>query len=138
MQLLRRGEKMIKNAYRYITQLFNWKQFLKDTGNNFTFTGQRPSHGKVAGVIVTLQMNEDNSDPIIDRETGEIKENNYLEVIEVTIVDATYPLAFTKGDKVSLDDFRQDLSYYIKYNLVLRCGKIYPYQGQETDAANQK
>ena len=134
--IIRRREKMIRRAGRYLIQKIDWKKLLEDSGNNFTFTGQRPSRGKVNGVIATLQWNEDNSEPVINRETGQIEDNNYLSVMDVTIVDAEYPLNFNKGDKVSIADFRQDVSYYINYNLILRVGKIYPYVTQ--NATNEK
>lgn len=112
---------MIKHAYRYVQQLINGDKFLADTGNKFLFISQRP--GK-KGVNVTLQIIEDFSEPIVNKTTGEIAEDNRLETFDITVENCQYPLPFSKGCMVSLRDFDQKNSFYIDYKLLLRFGGI--------------
>lgn len=123
---------MIKNGYRYIKTIIDIEKFLSDTSNMYVLVGQRPYKGKTddkgnvlidAGVTVTLQIVDDNSEPIYDKE-GVAREDNRLETFEATIVGANYPLNLKKGDCVCLEDFKPDISYYINYALVLRFGNI--------------
>ena len=122
---------MIKNGYRYIRHLIDIDRFLADTGNRYMMTGQRPDKGKInddgtvvrpPGVRMTLQILVDNSEVLVDRESGEIKEDNMYETFVVTIVDAKYPLPLQKGSIVSLKQFLPAHSYYIDYNFILRFG----------------
>lgn len=120
---------MIKDSYRYSTTTINGKKFMNDTGNKYRLVGQREFKGKPdknipAGVIVTLQIIEDNSEPVIDKATGRVKDNNVFETFDATIVGVAYPLSLNKGDYVALEDFKEDISYYINFNLILRFGGI--------------
>lgn len=119
----------LQNAYRYLFTKIDIERLLKDTLNEYLFVSQRPYKGKKdnegnviiePGANVTLQVITDISDPIIDKKTGEIKENNELETFEVTIEGCQYPLPIKKGDKVSLEDFDEKNSYYINYKMILR------------------
>ena len=112
---------MLKNVGRYVETIIHADKLIGDFDNDFTFTGQ--SAGK-HGVNITVQVNKDNSEPIIDKKTGLVKDDNFLAVFPVTIVDAKYPLPFKKGDHVSLYDFKPEMSYFIDYNLILRFGDI--------------
>lgn len=123
----------IQNAYRYSVTKINIDQFFRDTLNEYLVVSQRPYRGKTdldgkiiiePGANITLQVITDISEPVIDKKTGEIKENNELETFEVTIEGCQYPLPLKKGDKVSLGDFDEENSYYINYNLILRFRKI--------------
>lgn len=123
----------IQNAYRYSVTKINIDQFFRDTLNEYLVVSQRPYRGKTdldgkiiiePGANITLQIIRDISEPIIDKKTGEIKENNELETFEVTIEGCQYPLPLKKGDKVSLGDFDEENSYYINFNLILRFRKI--------------
>ena len=125
---------MIKNAFRYVHTEVLGEKFLADTGNKYLLIGQAPCKGKVdesgetilpSGVKVRLQIMEDNSEALFDKQTGEEKENNALEVFEATIVGSTYPLPFGKGTMVTLGKFLADNSYYIDYNFILRFDGIY-------------
>ena len=105
---------MIKNSHRYIRNLVNGQKLMKDTGNKYRFVGQREYKGKPdknipAGATVTLQIIED---------------NNVFETFDATIIGVTYPLPFNKGDYVALEDFKEEISYYINFNLILRFGGI--------------
>ena len=124
----------IKNSYRYIKVQIDVERLLGDTLNKFLFVSQRPYKGKSdkegnevikPGANVTLQIISDISEPIVDKETGEIKENNELETFDVTIEGCKYPLSFKKGDKVSLGKFDKENSFYVNYNLILRFREIY-------------
>ncbi len=120
---------MIKNNHRYIKTIVNGEEFLNDTRNKYRVVGQREYKGKPdknipAGATVTLQIIEDHSEPIIDKATGRIKDNNVFETFDATIIGVTYPLPFNKGDYVALEDFKEEISYYINFNLILRFGGI--------------
>ena len=125
---------MIKNAFRYVKTEVLGEKFVADTENKYLLIGQAPFRGKVdesgetilpEGVKVRLQIMQDNSEPVFDKQTGEEKENNSLEVFEATIVGATYPLSIRKGTMVALGKFLSDSSYYIDYNFILRFDGIY-------------
>lgn len=120
---------MIKHSNRYAVTRVKGNDLLKDTGNQYRFVSQRAYKGKPeknipAGVTVTLQILKDDSEPIIDKETGCELDNNFLETFEATIVGESYPLPFHKGDYVALEDFKEEISYYINFNLILRFGGI--------------
>ena len=124
---------MIKHPMRYVKQIVDGEKLLDDFGNRLLVISQRPYKGKTsdsgeiitpAGSTLTVQVLDDFSDPIIDRETGEIMDNNSLETFDVTIIGATYPLAVKKGDYISLKGFLPKLSYYINFNLILRFSDI--------------
>ena len=125
---------MIQNGFRYTQTLVLGEDFLKDTGNKYQFVTQKPYRGKFdadgnavipAGVTCTLMITEDHSDPVIDKSTGEVRDNNELQTFDCTIVGADYPLPFKKREMVGLGDFMQDISYYVDYNFILRFGKIF-------------
>ena len=113
----------MRNTYKYIkTQV---EKFLNDTKNNYLFISQRPYKGKTdekgniilkPGANLTLQIMEDISEPLINCETGEVLDNNLFETFEVTIVDCPYPLPIKKGERVRLDEFIPEHSYYINFN----------------------
>lgn len=124
---------MLNNSGKYVKTVILIKELLKDFDNDFTFTGQTP--GK-SGVNITLQVNKDKSEPVVDKKTGRLKDDNYLAVFPVTIVGATYPLPFKKGDRVSIGDFRPEISYYIDYKLILRFGEIH--LREEKNDTNEK
>lgn len=86
---------MIKNVYRYVHTVIDANKFLEDTGNKYMLVSQSPYRGKSdeagetilpAGVKVRLQIQEDFSDPVVDRKTGEPMEDNRYENFDVTIV----------------------------------------------------
>lgn len=120
-----KNKTMIKNGYRYTQALVLGEDFLKATANRYRFVSQRPSKGNSekgteAGVTGTFQIVEDNSEPVIDKVTGLEQDNNVLETFDATILGATYPLPYKKGDFVALENFEQSLSYYINFNFILR------------------
>ena len=101
---------MIKNNYRYTKTVVLGEQFLKDTGNKYRvvskkkYKGKFDNDGKVIlepGVTFTLQILEDNSEIIVDRESGEIKEDNVFETFEVTVIGLEYPSDFKPANKKS-------------------------------------
>ena len=118
---------MIKNNYRYTKTVVLGEQFLKDTGNKYRVVSKKKYKGKIAndgkvileaGVTFTLQILEDNSEIIVDRETGEIKEDNVFETFEVTVIGLEYP------SNVSLGAFLSDASYFVNYTLIMRFADI--------------
>lgn len=124
---------MIKNNYRYTKTVVLGEQFLKDTGNKYRVVSKKKYKGKIAndgkvileaGVTFTLQILEDNSEIIVDRETGEIKEDIVFETFEVTVIGLEYPSNFKKGDYVSLGAFLSDASYFVNYTLIMRFADI--------------
>ncbi len=124
---------MINNGHRYTRTVIEIEKFLEDTSNRYMLISQRPFRGKYdtdgnceipEGVTVGLQILEDHSAPVIDRNTGEIKQDNKYETFDATIVGVQYPLPIKKGSKVRLYDFLSEYSYYINYNFILRFGGL--------------
>lgn len=120
---------MLNNVYRYVKNVIEIEKFLEDTGNRYLLISQRYFKGKYnakgeceiqEGVTVGLQILEDNSEKIIDKNTGEEKPDNTLETFEVTIVGVKYPLDIKKGSIVQLSGFIPEFSYYINYSFILR------------------
>ena len=116
------------NASPYVRTTINWEAMNRDWGGSFTFVNQAPYKGKpeaglAPGATVTLQINQDTHDHGIDK-SGRKRNNNALETFAATVVGCTYPLPFQKGDKVKLDGFLPDASYYINYSLILRFSSI--------------
>lgn len=56
-----------------------------------------------------LQILKDMSKPLVDKETGEIKEDNVYETFDVTIVGATYPLPIKKEVSLLLRIFCRNI-----------------------------
>ena len=119
---------MIKRSYRYIKHVIDAQKLLEDFDNRFLLVSQRRYNGKIVdgkvitpeGVTVTVQILTDRSEPVIDKTTGEIMDNNVYETFDATIIGASYPLPLKKGDIVSLFNFETDNSYYVDFNLILR------------------
>lgn len=115
------------NSSAYIKTVIDWPRMNADWGGVYRLVSQRSYKGKPglpAGVMVRLQIIEDHAEPRIDKKTGRPLDNNVFETFEATIPGTPYPLAFKKGDYVSLDGFMPDASYYIDYNLILRFESI--------------
>jgi len=119
---------MIKRSYRYIKHVIDAQKLLEDFDNRFLLVSQRRYNGKIVdckvitpeGVTVTVQILTDRSEPVIDKTTGEIMDDNVYETFDATIIGASYPLPLKKGDIVSLFNFETDNSYYVDFNLILR------------------
>lgn len=119
---------MIKCSYRYIKHVIDAQKLLEDFDNRFLLVSQRKYNGKIVdgkvitpeGVTVTVQILTDRSEPVIDKNTGEIMDDNVYETFDATILGASYPLPLKKGDIVSLLNFATDNSYYVDFNLILR------------------
>lgn len=124
---------MLNNGYRYVRNIIDIDKLLKDTGNKYLlisqrgFKGKRNENGEIVipeGTTLGLQILEDHSEPVIDKNTGEPKPDNVFETFEVTIVGVQYPLPIKKGSLVRLYDFMPEFSFYINYNFVLRFGRV--------------
>lgn len=120
----------IQNGGRYVKTIIDAETMIsRDFGNRFRFVSQKPYRGKpekglAAGATVTLQILEDNSEPIIDKTTGVAKDDNTFQTFDATIVGVDYPLAIKKGDFVSLGGFLPDASFYIDFSFILRFREI--------------
>lgn len=123
----------MRNIFKYIKTVILIDQFSRDTRNDYLLISQRPYHGKTdangniileSGSTVSLQIMHDISEPIVNKKTGEIMENNELEFFEATIVGCEYPLPIKKGEHVRLGGFLQDYSYYIDGKLYLKFSEI--------------
>lgn len=115
----------INNAYRYSKTIVLGDKLLHDTKNRYMFVKQseykgNPDKGLAPGVNLELQVLEDISEPIIDKNTGLEKDNNVLENFSVQIVGAKYPLPLKKGDYISLEDFMEEASFLFGFDLILR------------------
>lgn len=133
----------IKDGYRYTKTLIDWDKIAKDTGNRYRLVSQKPYNGNpekglAPGATVTLQIVQDSSAPIIDKKTGQAKDNNVYETFDATILGASYPLPFVKGDFVALGGFLAEKSYYIDFNFILRFTAIKKLQPAPTQGQNHQ
>lgn len=119
----------------YVRTVIDWDAMNRDWGGSYTFVGQRPYKGKpeaglAPGATVTLQIMTDAHDHGTDK-TGRPRDNNALETFSVTVVGCSYPLPLSKGDRVQLEGFIAEASYYIDYSPILRFQKIEKVQLQQ-------
>lgn len=123
------------NISPYVRTVIDWEAMDKDWGQQYMYVSQRPYKGKpeaglAPGATVTLQILTDAHDHGTDR-TGRPRDNNALETFSVTVVDCPYPLPLSKGDRVQLEGFIQEASYYIDYSPILRFREIKKLQQQQ-------
>lgn len=123
------------NISPYVRTVIDWEAMDKDWGQQYLYVSQRPYKGKpeaglAPGATVTLQILTDAHDHGTDK-TGRPRDNNTLETFTVTVVDCPYPLPLSKGDRVQLEGFIQEASYYIDYSPILRFREIKKLQQQQ-------
>ena len=119
----------------YVRTVIDWDAMNRDWGGSYTYVGQRPYKGKpeaglAPGATITLQILTDAHDHGTDK-SGRPRENNALETFSVTVVGCSYPLPLSKGDRVQLEGFIPEASYYIDYSPILRFQKIEKVQLQQ-------
>lgn len=123
------------NISPYVRTVIDWEAMDKDWGQQYLYVSQRPYKGKpeaglAPGATVTLQILTDAHDHGTDK-TGRPRDNNALETFSVTVVGCSYPLPLSKGDRVQLEGFIAEASYYIDYSPILRFQKIEKVQLQQ-------
>ena len=123
------------NISPYVRTVIAWEAMDKDWGQQYLYVSQRPYKGKpeaglAPGATVTLQILTDAHDHGTDK-TGRPRDNNALETFSVTVVGCSYPLPLSKGDRVQLEGFIAEASYYIDYSPILRFQKIEKVQLQQ-------
>lgn len=119
---------MIHNTNAYVQTVIDGEGMAAQLFQSSRLVAQRPFKGKPEkgikpGVTVTIQITKDTSGGYLDRNTGEILDNT-METMEVTIVNADYPLPLKKGDYLEISGFLPDISYFIDHNLILRYSHI--------------
>lgn len=119
----------LRNAHTMVKTVVEGNKLLEMFGNKFTVVSQKqykgkPEKGLEPGTTFVLQILEDHSEPVIDKATGLVLDNNVMETFEVTVPGCAYPSEFKKGDLVSLGGFMEEASYYINYSLILRFKSI--------------
>lgn len=101
-------------------------------GNVFGYVTERPYRDKKGilpdGVTVTLNIQKDDGDYGIDKNTGKPRSTNLGQNFDVTILNGKTSTDFKFGDKVSLVDFDQEHSYVMGFDLLLRFKDIKPAQ----------
>ena len=111
---------MIKSKYQITTVLGD--DFIKDTGNEYRVVGQRPYRDKKnklpAGVLLNLQITKDFN------QYKEDEDDMTMGTFDVTVLCGTHDKGLKKGDLVSLHDFKEDISYFINFNYILRFGGV--------------
>jgi len=111
---------MIKNKYQETRVLGD--QFIADTGNEYRVVTQRPYKDKKNrlpdGILLTLQITKD----LNQYQNGE--DDMTLGTFDAYVLCGTHDMGLKKGDLVSLHDFREDVSYYIDFNYILRFGGV--------------
>ena len=123
------------NISPYVRTVINWDDMNRDWGGSYTFVSQRaykgkPEAGLAPGATVTLQIMTDAHDHGVDK-SGRPRDNNALETFSVTVVGCSYPLPLSNGDRVQLEGFIPEASYYIDYSPILRFQKIEKVQLQQ-------
>ena len=123
------------NISPYVRTVIDWEAMDKDWGQQYMYVSQRPYKGKPEaalppGVTVTLQIMTDAHDHGTDK-TGRPRDNNALETFTATVVDCPYPLPLAKGDRVQLEGFIREASFYVDYSPILRFRKIEKVQLQQ-------
>ena len=93
-------------------------KFLADTGNEYRVVEQRPytdKKGKLGmGIRMTLQITKDKN------QYSENEDDMTMGTFEVFVLCGSHNVGLKKGDLVSLHGFREDVSYYIDFNYILR------------------
>lgn len=115
----------VKNQNRFTETIVKGEEFKAQLLKNARLVSQKPYKGNPAkglapGAVVTLQVTEDHSEPVVNRETGDVMPDATLETVDVTIVGVPYPLPIAKGDYVEVGKFIPEASYFIDFNLILR------------------
>jgi len=114
------GFNMIKSKYQTTRVLGD--NFLKDTGNEYRVVTQRPYKDKKNklpdGILLTLQITKD----LNQYANGE--DDMTLGTFDAYVLCGTHDKGLKKGDLISLHDFKEDVSYYIDYNYILRFGDV--------------
>lgn len=123
------------NISPYVRTVIDWDAMDKDWGHQYMYVSQRPYKGKpeaglAPGATVTLQILTDAHDHGVDK-SGRARDNNALETFSVTVVGCPYPLPLSKGDRVQLEGFIAEASYYIDYSPILRFREIKKSQQQQ-------
>ena len=123
------------NISPYVRTVIDWEAMNRDWGGSYTYVGQRsykgkPEAGLAPGATITLQILTDAHDHGTDK-SGRPRDNNALETFSVTVVGCSYPLPLSKGDRVQLEGFIPEASYYIDYSPILRFQKIEKVQLQQ-------
>ena len=111
---------MIKSNYQETRVLGD--KFVKDTGNEYRVVTQRPYKDKKNklpdGILLTLQITKD----LNQYKYGE--DDMTMGTFDAYVLCGTHDIGLKKGDLVSLHEFKEDISYYINYNYILRFGDV--------------
>lgn len=114
----------IANNWVFTETNFKAQEFLTQTKNRYRLVSQRPYTNKKdsndIGVLLTLQITQDETDYGVDKNTGIKRENNVLNTFDVTILNGNHRLNINKGDYLRLIDFVSEKSFVIGFDLILR------------------
>ena len=115
----------MKNSWKFTKTVVLGNEFTEATGNKYMVVSQTPfldKSGKIGikGTTLSLMIMEDHTDYGIDKITGEPRDNNQFETFDVTILNGETHLPLVKGDYISLQDFDEENSYSMNYNIVMR------------------
>jgi len=111
---------MIKNKYQ-ITKVLG-DEFIKDTGNEYCVVAQRPYRDKKNklpdGIFLTLQITKDLN------QYGKDEDDMTMGTFEAYVLCGQTDMGLKKGDLVSLHGFKEDISYFINFNYILRFSDV--------------
>ena len=109
-------------TYKYQKTIVLGDQFIADTGNEYRVVRQRTYKDKTNqlpdGIVLTLQITKD----LNQHQNG--KDDMTLGKFDAYVLCGTHDIGLKKGDLVSLYDFREDVSYYIDSDYILRFGGV--------------
>lgn len=120
----------LTNSWYFVKNIVDGQKMLDCFENKFRLVAQRPYEDKKgvlpSGVTVTLMVLKDSADYGVDKKTGRERDNNIYQTFDATILNGTQelPSEFTKGKIVRLVNFREDCSYSIGFDLLLRFDDI--------------
>lgn len=113
----------LQNTFAFTQTMININNFLKNTGNQYSYVSQRPYQSKKdlseRGVNLTLLVLKDSTDYGMDK-SGRKRDTNQFNSFDVTILNGESYLDLKKGDNVSLIGFIEDRSFAIGFDLILR------------------
>lgn len=125
---------------QYVRTVVEGEKMTDDFGNRFNVVSRRPYRGNpekglAPGLTLTLQILEDHSKPMFDKQGNQL-DNHVFETFDVTIVGCTEDVK--KGDLVALEGFLPEHSYYIDFNLILRFSGVKKLSNQAATQVGQQ
>lgn len=116
----------LANNYVFTKTVIDADVLLKAFHNQFRVVATRNYTDKKGvlkdGLTLTLGVMYDDFDYGVDKKTGLARDNNIYQTFDVTVLDRSQPVK--KGDFIALEEFDEENSYAINFELILRFKKL--------------